>query len=223
MDAMKNIVKQNLLLNCDITLDDIERGIDIYGTPTPLIVGRLTSPKQVKHRAKDIHVPSSIIHKHRNISLFINLCYINKLCFLICISENIEYVNIEFLNSKKSDILYKELNKIIKLYSSRGFQVNSIYGDNEFDVDDIKTSLMPIKLHICGANEHVPKIERCIRTFKERARSMYHALPYNTHQTHDKRTSQKCPAVAERLSIQCRYFRTIHPFQYYNRNPKPRL
>jgi len=78
---MKNIVKQNLLLNCDITLDDIERGIDIHGTPTPLIVGRLTSPKQVKHRAKDIHVTSSIIHKHRNISLLNDICYINKLCF----------------------------------------------------------------------------------------------------------------------------------------------
>jgi len=45
--------------------------------------------------------------------------------------KNIEYVNIEFLNSKKSDILYKELYKIIKLYSSRGLSEQILVSDRK--------------------------------------------------------------------------------------------
>ena len=33
-------------------------------------------------------------------------------------------------------------------------------------------------LNTCGADEHVPEIERFIRTVKDRVRSVYHSLPY---------------------------------------------
>ena len=41
--------------------------------------------------------------------------------------------------------------------------------------------MLPSITHICAANEHVPKVERSIRTLKERARTMCHSLPYERH------------------------------------------
>jgi hypothetical protein len=35
------------------------------------------------------------------------------------------------------------------------------------------------KMHICAVREHVHKVERCIRTVKERARTICHSLQFN--------------------------------------------
>ena len=59
--------------------------------------------------------------------------------------------------------------------------MSNIYADNEFDSDDISLAMRPSTMHICAANEHVPKIERCIRTIKERCRTICHTLPYKVH------------------------------------------
>ena len=36
-------------------------------------------------------------------------------------------------------------------------------------------------MHICASNEHSPKIERSIRTIKERVRTIYHSIPYTRY------------------------------------------
>ena len=58
----------------------------------------------------------------------------------------------------------------------RGFEIAEMYGDNEFNINKLKTTITPTILHLCASNEHVPIIERSIRTIKERARSTCHSL-----------------------------------------------
>ena len=65
------------------------------------------------------------------------------------------------------------------MYSSRGFLISDIFGDNEFDMSDFKDTLLPSKLHICASGEHVPKIESTIRTMKGRTRTICHSSPIN--------------------------------------------
>ena len=40
-------------------------------------------------------------------------------------------------------------------------------------------AILPSRLHICTRGEHVPIIERSIRTVKEKARVICQSLPYN--------------------------------------------
>ena len=61
---------------------------------------------------------------------------------------------------------------------TRNFRVTVIHGDNELNIDSIKDSCLPSNLHICSKNEHVPVIERSIRTVKERAWCTSHSIPY---------------------------------------------
>ena len=84
------------------------------------------------------------------------------------------------LENRKKEKIIRILRKILKIHSSRGFIISDIFGDNEFDVDDIKSSILPATMHICSADEHVPKIERPIRTIKERGRTIYHSLPFTS-------------------------------------------
>ena len=41
--------------------------------------------------------------------------------------------------------------------------------------------MLPASMHIYASNEHVPKIERSIRTIKQRAHRMCHSIPYNRY------------------------------------------
>jgi len=67
------------------------------------------------------------------------------------------------------------LNEIRQLYSSRGFRVENIHGDNDFNREDIKRSELPTLFHIYGRDEHVGIIESSNRTVKNKARTMAHA------------------------------------------------
>ena len=70
------------------------------------------------------------------------------------------------------------ITSIVRLYHTRGFTVEFILGDGQFeslrgDIADLK-----VQLNIVSNDEHVPEIERYIRTIKDRTRSIYNVLPF---------------------------------------------
>ena len=77
-------------------------------------------------------------------------------------------------------MLYPEtargLNKVLAIYKARNLRIDSCCADNEFG--KIRDDIRPIPLEIVAREEHVPRIERAIRTLKERARCDCHGLPY---------------------------------------------
>jgi len=60
---------------------------------------------------------------------------------------------------------------ICNLYEARGFRIS----DNEFS--SIRESILPIELVIVGKGQHIPEVERSIRTLKEDVRTTIHGLP----------------------------------------------
>ena len=99
---------------------------------------------------------------------------------MISKSDSINFITIHHMKNKKKDTILSLLNLLIKTYQSRGFTITDVFGDGEFDRVEIKTTILPSNLHICAAGGHVSRIERTIRTVKERARTLYHPLPYDS-------------------------------------------
>jgi hypothetical protein len=64
--------------------------------------------------------------------------------------------------------------------ASEVFRVTNILGDLEFECTPgtIATDLRS-ELNICGKDEHIPNIERCIRTTKERTCCTYNVTPFD--------------------------------------------
>eukprot|EP00957_Ditylum_brightwellii_P098971 7539400-Ditylum_brightwellii.AAC.1 len=60
------------------------------------------------------------------------------------------------------------------MYHHRGFNITGILADREFKALRPKFQI----LNTTVADKHVPDIERCIRTVKERSRSYYNILPF---------------------------------------------
>ena len=66
--------------------------------------------------------------------------------------------------------------KCILEYTKRGFEVVDAHTDKEFEC--LRNELGNVSLEVCGPDEHVPEVERSIRTMKETMRATAHGLPY---------------------------------------------
>jgi hypothetical protein len=62
------------------------------------------------------------------------------------------------------------------MYKSRGFNISDLHADKEFEC--IRNDVLPSRLNITAANDHVGEVEQSIRTMKERARTAIHGLPF---------------------------------------------
>jgi hypothetical protein len=122
-------------------------------------------------------MPKEIMEQYRSVTLCIDIIFVNKVLFLLTISKNIKFITGSVLENRTEASLVKAIAEIHGIYRSRGFRVVNILGDGEFECTRgaLATDLHS-NLNICGEDEHVPDIERCIRTIKERTRCTYNVL-----------------------------------------------
>ena len=78
----------------------------------------------------------------------------------------------------KHETLLTALKQIVNADKNGGFSVTVVLTDNRFECTQDGLASHGILLNITSANEHVPEIERCIQTVKERVRSIYNTLNF---------------------------------------------
>jgi hypothetical protein len=104
--------------------------------------------------------------------------FVNKIPFLVTISRNIKFGTVEALKSRKLKELLAAIKSVKRIYNLRGFKITSAHVDNEFEPMRGDLQELGIGLNVVSADEHVPEIERYIRTVKERTRCVYNTVPF---------------------------------------------
>jgi hypothetical protein len=122
-------------------------------------------------------VPPNIITKYKNVTICIDIMFINKIPFLLTTSRGLHFGTVENLNNRRVPTICKALDKVRAQYTRRGFRVTAIHADPEFM--PLQAAIGQVQFNFCAQNEHVPEIERYIRTVKDRVRSSYNSLPYS--------------------------------------------
>ena len=117
-----------------------------------------------------IDVPRELVNAHRNVRLFVDKIYVDKVAFLHTISENINFRTSSYLKVETKTLLSKSIEKVIKKYEDGGFKVKFVDADMQFEC--LEDSFGGITLEIADTNDHVHAIERSIRTMKEGTRSI---------------------------------------------------
>ena len=167
-------VAVTLLKGCPLTKADIQAAEDIYGPNLGALKGKTVDRPNPHVPAGVDHVPTSIMDVHHSVTLAVDVMFINKVAFLITISRNLKFGTVEAISNCQITTIVAKLKSVCQIYHHRGFRVTVILGDPEFE--PIRPTFP--QLNCCAADEHVPDIEHCIRTVKDRVRSTYCMLPF---------------------------------------------
>ena len=84
----------------------------------------------------------------------------------------------EMVKNQKQATLMVALKQILSTYQKGGYKVVDILVDHQFECVSRELSELGACLNIASADEHVPEIERCIQTIKERVCSIYNSLSF---------------------------------------------
>jgi Zinc knuckle len=198
------IVENNLLPNCPITGYDIKAAEHIFGPDIGSLKGKTVrqSPNPVNVSITDI--PSTIMDRYRDVTLAGDIMFVNTIPFFVSISRDLKFATAEMICNQKDPTILLAIKHVVATYAKRGFRVATILMDGQFDSLRGDLSELHLTLNTTANDEHVPEIERHIRTIKERARSIYNTLPFK----------QLPPRLVIELVYYCTFW--LNSFPNYN-------
>ena len=160
--------------DCPITSEAVDAADRVFGPNLGSLKGKTVRTKR-DHVSHDIGgVPRPILDKHRNIAFAVDIVFVNKIPFLVTRSRVTKFGTIEALPNRQVPTIRDKLRSVCTLHKKRGFRVNATHADDEFE--PLRPDF-PVT-NTCGADDHVPEIERCIRLLKDRIRSGRRMLPF---------------------------------------------
>ena len=178
-DNLKSMLRQNVINNCPITTRDVDNAEKIFGKDISTLKGKSTRPKPTTVIDDYVDIPTEIMENNREVELCMDIMYINDLPFLTTIDRQIKFRSLVPMDSRTSVESFKRIDMVLRHYNQGGFTIRKIYCDGEFrSMMDKVTDEMGIEMNYANPDEHVPEIERSIRTIKERFRTAYYRLPY---------------------------------------------
>jgi hypothetical protein len=154
------IVKNNLLLNNGVRIEDVAHPEQIFRKDLRSIQGKTTRVHPDVVIADYVMVPPYILPFNEKIKFSVDIMTIDTMIFLITTLANIQFTTVECLANETVSTLEKTLDKDVRLYKLCGFIIKVCLADLEFNcVRDHLMSIVVI-LNTCGPNEHVPNVER---------------------------------------------------------------
>lgn len=177
------IVDQGLLPNCPINRDDIKAAENILGPDIGSLKGKTVRTNPGKVRPSLQSIPAEIMSQCKELTLCADIMFVNKIPFLVTLSRRIKFSTAEVLTSRSAKNIMIAITNVYKIYKARGFKINIMLMDNEFETLRGELSSIGITLNTTANDEHVADIERHIRTVKERIRSIYNTLPFTRFPT----------------------------------------
>jgi acetolactate synthase regulatory subunit len=160
------IVDDNLLPNCPITRKDILAAEHIFGPDMGSLKGKTVRKAAAPVDLRNVDIPASLITQYREVVLAADVMFVNKIPFFVTISRDIKFGTSELLPNQKPDALKNALSHALRIYKTRGFVVCTVLMDGQFEPLRGDIADLQVTLNTVSNDEHVPEVERHIRTLK---------------------------------------------------------
>jgi hypothetical protein len=173
-----SIITNNQLRNCPITKADIMAAEHIFGPDVGSLKGKTV--RRRPHRVRQViePLPPDIMSRYQNVTLCVDVMFVNEIPLLVTLSRNIRFGTVEAIPNRSSANLLKGIESVISIYRRAGFRVTMAMMGGEFQKLRGDLADMEVKLNGTARDEHVGEIERYIRTLKERMHAIYNTLPF---------------------------------------------
>ena len=174
---MVRIVDVRLLADMPIFRKDPAAANKIFGSDFNALNGKTVSHKIPELQVEILSIPVAIMSLFCSFTVVSDITFVKITPFLISIILHLKFSTVECLENCRVTTLVKAIRTTNKTYVLRVFNLAVINIDPELEplCSDIAASTILLKF--CADNEHVPEVERFIRTVKVRCRGSYSALP----------------------------------------------
>jgi hypothetical protein len=106
--------------------------------------------------------------------------FVKRIPFLLTVSKHLQFDTVNTLSDRRNDTNMSALRRVFRTYRQRGFQIILVKADREFEHLDTRIAGLGAQLNCCNEDEHVPEIDRYIRTVKEHVAVMFMMSPFHT-------------------------------------------
>ena len=158
----------NLLPNCPVNRRDVLRAEQIFGPDIGALKGKTVRRQPPRAEVDEVTLPPTIIQNYQDVMLACDLMYVNKIPFLMSISRHIRFGTAQYIKNQQGTTIFNGLRAIHQIYLQRGFRIRHAFMDGQFEPLRGRLAELGIVLNTASNDEHVPEIERQIRTVKER-------------------------------------------------------
>ncbi len=172
----KQIVDRNLLPNCPVGQCDIDAAEDIFGPDVGSLKGKTVRRPTPHAPTKLIPVPMKLMKIYKDVTIAGDVFQVNWITFFATISHHLRFCTSEMITNQKASTLLNSIKQVRNFYAQRAFRIVNCIMDGQFETLRGDLANLNIALETCGHDDHVPEIERHIRTLKERARAVYNTL-----------------------------------------------
>ena len=87
MHDFKELIRNNMLLNCPVTIEDVKNCEQIFGAPVASLKGKTTRQKPDIVTTDYFEVPKDILHRHKNVILSADIFYVQRIPFLLLFQD----------------------------------------------------------------------------------------------------------------------------------------
>jgi hypothetical protein len=179
---MISMLTAGLIKNCPVSVDDVRNYFYIHGGLEGAIKGKTVTrrPTAVREDLGVIVIPKDILAHRKNVTLCVDIFFVDRKPFFTSISKKIMFSTAEALPNRLKNTVMGAAGRTISFYKMYGYKVKLVVADNEFGA--IRDQLMEskgVELALAAPDEHVREVERNIRVIKERIRSVLADMPYD--------------------------------------------
>jgi hypothetical protein len=125
----KNMVRSNMINNCNVTPTDIDNAHKLFGDDIATLREETVRNTQDPIVADYVEIPRTILDFNKDVTMAADIMFVNGLPFVTNISHKIKFTTIEYVTSRSEPNLIKSLLKIMSLYKARGFNPSTALMD----------------------------------------------------------------------------------------------
>ena len=96
----KNMIEQNMIMNCTVSVTDVENSIKVYGPDILTLKGKTSRSKSVVVQTDEIVVPRQLLDNICNITLAVDILFVNNQPFFVSISRGLKFATVEHRSSR---------------------------------------------------------------------------------------------------------------------------
>ena len=123
------MIKENMINNCPVTVEDVMGSERINGPNVQVLRGKTVRTKPSPVVTDFVTVPHAIIEENRNVTLSVDVMFLNRIPFLTSISRHLNFTTAETLHNHTTSQLVQCVTNVKTLYSKIGFNVSTALMD----------------------------------------------------------------------------------------------